>query len=172
MAKIKNPTDSFVLKMKTLYDIEKQLEVALPKMAKAATNPDLIEGFNMHLEETKMHSERLEKIFEMIEEKPEKHPSEAIRGIIADAAAIIDTDAPAALKDAMLAGAGRTAEHFEMACYMTAIEEADYLDLSDAVDLLEETLEEEEAADDKLTIALKDNLEAAKEESEDETEEE
>ncbi len=168
MAKIPNPEKGFHLEVKILYDIEKQLEVALPKMAEAATDPELAEGFRMHLEETEEHSRRLEQIFDMIGQAPEKHAVDAIRGLIADGTVIATADAPDALKDAMLAGAARDVEHYEMACYMNAIEEAKALGLSEAVDLLEETLAEEEAADEKLMTVLKNNLEIAQTEDEQE----
>lgn len=166
MAKITDPSKAFHLKIKTLYDIEKQLEKALPKMAEAASNPDLAEGFETHLKETEEHSARLEKIFEMIGAAPERHASEGIKGIIADGEAIIATEAPEALKDAMLAGAARSAEHFEISCYTSAVEEAKALDLDEAADLLAETLDEEEATDEKLADAFEVSLEAAGEEAE------
>ncbi len=91
---------------------------------------------------------------------------EAIRGLVADGSVIMKADAPDALRDAMLAGAGRDVEHYEMACYMNAIEEAKALGLDEVVALLEETLAEEQAADEKLMTALKNNLALAKEEGE------
>jgi ferritin-like metal-binding protein YciE len=163
MTNISDPAKSFQLTIKTLYDIEKQLEIALPKMAEAAANEELVAGFEEHLKQTEDHSQRLEEIFEIIGAQPEKHAADAIRGLIADGRQIISTDAPAALKDALLAGAGRDVEHYEMACYMNAIEEARGLGLTEAVDLLEETLGEEKEADQKLTAAVKDNLKVAKE---------
>lgn len=155
----------FHLRVKTLYDIEKQLEIALPKMADAANDPTLKQGFLDHLEETKEHSKRLEKIFEMIEEKAEKHQGETIRGLLADGDALAAIEAPEALKDEMLAGAGRDVEHFEMASYMNAIEEAKGLSLDEAVKLLEISLGEEIGADEKLEKALKENLKLCQEAS-------
>ena len=166
MTKIINSSKAFHHKVKTLYDIEKQLENALPKMAEAAISPELAEGFLAHLEETVGHSERLEQIFELIDVAPEKHPGEAIRGLIMEASTIINTEAPSAVKDAMLAGAGRTVEHYEMACYMNAIEEAKALGYVDVVVLLKDTLQEELAADKLLVTALKKNLVTAAEEKE------
>src|ERR1700712_5930454 len=134
MAKITSPLQGFQLKIKTLYDVEQQLESALPKMAAAATDAELAEGFEMHLKETKEHSKRLEQIFKMIDAPAEKHPSEAIRGLISDGNEIAGLEAPAELRDAMLAGAARAVENYEMACYAGAIEEAKALDLSEAED--------------------------------------
>ncbi len=143
LMKVTDPTKAFHNTIKTLYDVEKQLEVALPKMADAATNPSLKEGFSMHLKETEGQSVRLEKIFSIMDASPEKHPGQSIRGLLADGAAVIAAEAPDALKDSMLAAAGRSVEHFEMACYLDAIEEAKQLGMSDVVTLLEETLAEE-----------------------------
>src|SRR5436190_1359285 len=100
MTNISDPAKSFQLTIKTLYDIEKQLEIALPKMAEAAANEELVAGFEEHLKQTEDHSQRLEEIFEIIGAQPEKHAADAIRGLIADGRQIISTDAPAALKDA------------------------------------------------------------------------
>ncbi len=158
MATIPNPAKGFHLEIKILYDIEKQLEVALPKMAEAATDPELAEGFLQHLRETEQQSKRLEQIFDMLGMPPEKHTMEGIRGIIADGTVMANADAPDALRDAKIAGSGRDVEHYEMACYMNAIEEAGALGLTDAVSLLEETLKEEQNADQILMAALQKNL--------------
>lgn len=161
MAKISDPVRAFHKTIKNLYDTEKQLEMALPKMAKAATGEELAAGFEDHLQETKGHIRRLEKIFKIIGAKQEKHAGNTIRGLIADSRMVISADAPVLLKDAMLAAAGRDVEHYEMACYMNAIQEAQGLELQSAVDLLEETLQEEKRADLKLADALRQNLQAA-----------
>src|SRR4051812_43215246 len=83
--------DLFIIKLKSLYDVELQLIKALPKMAKNATNPDLKTGFLEHLEETKNHVKRLEDIFKTIDEKVGKTKTEAIRGLVTDAEWLIDT---------------------------------------------------------------------------------
>ncbi len=168
MKKINDTESAFVIKIQALYDIERQLEKALPKLAKASTDPVLKKGFLSHLEETKEHSMRLEKIFSLLEEKPKKVTCEGIKGIIKDGDWVAKLDAPSALKDSMLASAARYAEHYEMAGYMGAIEEAQNLGLDDAVELLEMTLEEEVAADEKLAEACTENLERVEEESEEE----
>ncbi len=149
---------AFQLNMKTLYDIEKQLERALPFMVNAATDEDLKSGFQSILEETRMHSDRLEKIFEMIDMAPAKHISAGIRGIIEDTSDIIINEPAGPIKDVLLAGAARSLEHFEIANYMTAIDEAENLGLDGAVDLLEDTLEEEELAARKLGVVMHEDL--------------
>ncbi|MBX4201583.1 DUF892 family protein [Candidatus Saccharibacteria bacterium] len=161
MAQLTDSITGFNLEIKTLYDIEKQLEKALPRMAEAAINPELSEGFMEHLEETKEHANRLEKIFKLIGVPAQAHPSQSIKGLIADGDEIAASNGPEELRDALLAGAARGVEHFEMACYMNAIETAKQLELSEAVELLEDTLGEEEAADEKLKAAVIDNLQLA-----------
>jgi ferritin-like metal-binding protein YciE len=158
MPKITDTTNAFIVKLQSLYDIEKQLEKALPKMAKAAFDPDLKEGFIEHLEETKIHSERLEDLFDDLGVDPKKLKTEGIRGIIADGEWVAEVDAPDAVKDAMLAGAARYAEHYEMAGYLSAIAEANALGLTDAAIILTKTLNEEMAADEILAEAQARNL--------------
>lgn len=168
MTKIVNSMTAFQLNMKTLYDIEKQLERALPAMVAAATDEDLKNGFQSQLEQTRMHSDRLEQIFDMIDMTPAKHISAGIRGIIEDANEIIENEPAGAIKDVMLAGAARSAEHFEMANYLNAIKEAENLGLDNAVDLLEDTLEEEEYAERKFAVVMGEDLKlVAEEEMED-----
>jgi ferritin-like metal-binding protein YciE len=158
MKKINDPQEAFVLKLQTLYDIETQLEKALPKMAKASADPELKEGFMMHLDETQEHSQRLEQIFAQLDSTPKKLKSEGIRGIIEDGEWIMKAEAPETLKDAMIAGAARHAEHYEISGYLGAIEEARALGLDQAVELLSETLAEEENADRTLSEAVKKSL--------------
>ena len=162
MAKVTTSSKAFLIKIQALYDIEKQLEKALPKMEKAATDPELKAGFKLHLKETKEHAKRLEKIFRMLDNKPRKTKSEGIRGIIADGEWVADVDAPEELADSMLASAARYAEHYEMAGYMSAIEEAKLLDLTEAETLLSETLAEEEKTDATLAVAMRKGLKLAK----------
>jgi ferritin-like metal-binding protein YciE len=150
MTKINDASNAFLTKIQVLYDIEKKLEKALPKLAKASANPELEQGFMDHLEETIRHSGRLEEIFEMLGAAPKKLTSEAIKGIIDDGEWCTKVTAPDNIKDSMIAAAARYAEHYEIAGYKTAILEADSLGLSDASALLKETLVEEENADSKL----------------------
>ncbi len=164
MPKIDNTSKAFVVKIQALYDIEMQLEKVLPKLARAANNPELKKIFLDHLEETKMHRDRLEQIFDMLDVDTKKTRSEGIRGIIEDGSWVMDVDAPIFTKDSMLVGAARYAEHYEMAGYMSAIEEAKALGLLDIADLLSETLVEEENADKLLCKSLVESLQNAKEE--------
>ena len=158
MKKINTATEVFVTKLQTLYDIEKQLEKALPLLAKAASDPELTKGFLEHLEETKNHSVRLEQIFTILDEPIQKLKCEGIRGIVEDGSWVIKSKAPENLKDAMLASAARYAEHYEMAGYMSAILEAEILGLTEVVELLNDTLQEEQTADEKLELAMQTNF--------------
>ena len=161
MKKITTTRQALLLKIQTLYYIEKQLEKALPKMAKASHDPDLKEGFRMHLAETVEHSKRLEEIFTILDETPKKLSCDGIQGIIEDAAVIMESEAPESLRDSMIAGAARTAEHYEMAWYLSAILQAESLGMEDIASLLQQTLREEESCDNSLAFAMTKNLELA-----------
>lgn len=149
--KLQTLEDLFHHELKDLYSAENQLVKALPKMAKAATNPDLQAGFEEHLEQTKGHVERLDKIAGMIGKKLTGHKCKAMEGLVEEGAELIDEDAEDTVRDAGLIGAAQRVEHYEMAGYGTACALAKKLGLDDAADLLEETLEEEKATDEKLT---------------------
>lgn len=148
------------IKLQVLYDIEKQLEKALPKMAKAATDPVLKDGFTAHAKQTKMHSERLETIFKLMNLAPKKLKSEGIRGIVMDAEWVTATTGDDSLRDVMLASSARYAEHYEMAGYLSASQQAEFLGLAEVSELLKQTLDEEEETDKKLQEAMQNNLEA------------
>ncbi len=156
--KIETLRDLFMLKIMSLYDIETTITKALPKVIKAATDPELKESLITHLRETETHVERLEKIFEMLEMKPKKTKVEAIRGLVADTEWIIGEDPSADLLDALLIASARYVEHYEMAGYMTAIAWANLLDMEDAGELLEATLEEETNAESILAEAAESKI--------------
>lgn len=148
------------MKLQSLYDIEQELEKTLPKLAKASNDPELAEGFLTHLEETKEHTKRLKKIFEILGETPSKLKSEAVRGIEEDGNWVTKINSSTQLKDTMIASSARYAEHLEMAGYMSAILEARKLGLKEPEELLEQTLKEEEAADKKLEQAMEKNFQS------------
>lgn len=158
MAKITDIQEVLVMKLQGLYDMEKEIEAALPDMKDAATNPKLKEGFKMHLEETKMQIARLEEAFALLSEEPEIKPHEGIRGLIADGAEVIDLSASAEIKDAMLAGAARHVEHYEMAGYMGAVGVASAAGNDDIGVLLMKNLAEEQGADEKLKMVAQESL--------------
>jgi len=138
-------------KLMALYDIEEQITKALPKMEKKASDPDLKEAFRLHGVETEMHVTRLETCFDLLGVKPKKLKADAIRGLIDDAKWVGDHVEEGPALDANLIAAAQYVEHYEIAGYGTAIAWAKFMNHTDVVNLLQETLAEEEAADKKLT---------------------
>jgi ferritin-like metal-binding protein YciE len=143
--------DAFVDELRDTYDAEKQLTKALPKLAKAASDPKLREAFESHLEETQGQIERLEQVFESLEEKVRGKHCEGIAGIIEEGKSIMEEDFDDATMDACLIAAGQRAEHYEMAAYGTLVAWATAMGHTEAARLLQETLDEEKAADEKLS---------------------
>ena len=170
MSKITTLREAYIEQLKDLYSAETQLIKALPKMAKAADSEDLTKGFEEHLEQTKGHAERLEKILEALDEKPTGKKCKAMAGLVEEGAETISEDASPAVKDALLIAAAQRVEHYEIAGYGTVKNYAELLGEDDAVKLLEETLQEEVETDEKLTEAAKTiNVEANEGEEEEET---
>jgi len=164
--------DVLIEELKDLYDAEKQLVKALPKMAKAAGNDDLRMGFENHLEETKGHVQRLEQAFELLEEKAKSKPCEAMKGLIAEGSETMQEDFSEPLLDSAIICAAQKVEHYEIAGYGTVAAWSRALGLDEVAELLEQTLEEEKAADRKLSeVADGIIAEAVAAESKDEEEE-
>jgi ferritin-like metal-binding protein YciE len=143
--------DAFIDELRDTYDAERQLTKALTKLAKAARSPLLREAFESHLEETQGQIERLEQVFESLEEKARGKHCDGIAGIIEEGKSIMEEDLDDDAMDACLIAAGQRAEHYEMAAYGTLVAWARVLEHTDAADLLQETLDEEKAADEKLS---------------------
>jgi ferritin-like metal-binding protein YciE len=143
--------DAFVDELRDTYDAEKQLTRALAKMAKAATSPDLKAAFEAHLEETRAQIERLDEVFASLDEKARGKHCEGIAGIIEEGKAIMEEDFDDTTLDACLIAAGQRSEHYEMAAYGTLIAWARAMGHAEAADLLQQTLDEEKAADEKLS---------------------
>ena len=143
--------DAFVNELRDTYDAEKQLTKALPKLAKSASSPDLRAAFEAHLEETRGQIERLEQVFESLDEKVRGKHCDGIAGIIDEGKAIMEEDFDEATMDACLIAAGQRAEHYEMAAYGTLVAWARGMGHTEAAKLLQETLDEEKAADKKLS---------------------
>ncbi len=159
-----------VKEMQDLYDAEKQLVKALPKMVKAAASEELSQAFGEHLEQTKGHVERMERAFEMLKQKPKAKSCAAMKGLISEAQERIDAKEESALADSAIICAAQKVEHYEIAGYGTLKTWAEELGLEDVAALLEETLEEEKEADQKLTeIASKVMAESSSEEEESES---
>jgi ferritin-like metal-binding protein YciE len=143
--------DAFLDELRDAYDAEKQLTKALPKMAKAATSPVLRDAFQAHLEETRGHVDRLEQVMEGLGEKVRGKHCDGIEGIIEEGQSVMVEEFHDATMDACLIAAGQRAEHYEIAAYGTLIAWARAMGHTDAASLLQETLDEEKAADEKLT---------------------
>jgi ferritin-like metal-binding protein YciE len=143
--------DAFIDELRDTYDAEKQLLKALPRLAKAASSRELRSAFEDHLEETRLHVERLEEVFSTIEEKARGKHCEGMAGIIEEGKAIMEEDFDDSTMDAALIAAGQRSEHYEMAAYGTLVAWARAMGHDDAADLLQQTLDEEKAADMKLS---------------------
>jgi ferritin-like metal-binding protein YciE len=149
--KLENLQDLLLDELEDIYDAEQQLVKALPKMAQTASTPELKKSFEMHLEQTQGHVQRLEQIFQSFGQEPEAKTCKAMKGLIAEGAEVIKEDAIPEVKDAALIAAAQRVEHYEIAAYGCARTYAEQLGKTDAVQLLEQTLKEEEQTDKKLT---------------------
>jgi ferritin-like metal-binding protein YciE len=150
--------DAFVDELRDAYDAEKQLTKALPKLAKAARSPDLRAAFEAHLDETRGQIVRLEQIFANLGEKVRGKHCDGIAGIIEEGKAVMEEDFDEATMDACLIAAGQRAEHYEMAAYGTMVAWARAMGHAEAADLLQETLDEEKAADETLSSLAEDGI--------------
>ena len=152
----------YVEELKDLYSAENQLVKAIPKMAKAATSEDLRAGFEEHLEQTKEHVARLERIFKALGESPKGKTCKGMQGLISEGSEMIEEDPEPEMLDAGLISAAQRVEHYEMAAYGTLRTYANILGDNEAASLLQETLDEEKETDQKLTgLAEKINIKAA-----------
>src|ERR1700752_3890713 len=143
--------DAFIDELRDAYDAEKQLTKALPKLAKAARNAKLQAAFENHLQETQGQIARLEQVFESLDEKVRGKHCDGIAGIIEEGKAVMEEDFDDTTMDACLIAAGQRAEHYEMAAYGTLVAWAQAMGHTEAAKLLQQTLEEEKAADKKLS---------------------
>ena len=150
MAETGTLRDAFLDELRDAYDAEKQL-TTLPRMAKAASSPDLQKAFEVHLEQTRKQIERLERVFDGLDEKVRGNHCDGIAGIIDEGGSVMAEDFDDATMDACLIAGGQRAEHYEMAAYGTLVAWARVMGHTDAADLLQETLDEEKAADAKLS---------------------
>ena len=149
--KISNLNELFVHELKDLYDAEHQLVEALPKLARAATNPELAEAFQKHLDQTRTHIDRLETVFATCGQEPERITCRGMKGLIDEAERLLKEDLEPEVVDAGLIGAAQRIEHYEIAAYGTLRVWALTAGFRDAQELLEVILGEEKAANDKLT---------------------
>jgi ferritin-like metal-binding protein YciE len=153
----------FIDELKDIYWAEKALTKAIPKMMEKATAFELTEALTSHLAETENHVARVQQVFESISQQAVAKTCEAMKGLIEEAGEIMESCEAGAMRDAGIISAAQKVEHYEIATYGTLRQFAETLGLTEAVSLLEATLEEEKAADKKLsevaTTAI--NVEAA-----------
>lgn len=154
----------FINELKDIYSAEKQITKALPKMAKASTSPALRAAFESHLKETVGQIERLDQIFETLGKSAKGKVCHGMQGVIEEGAEVLEDTEKGNVRDAALISAAQRVEHYEMAAYGCVREYANLLGQKDAARLLEKTLEEQKAADEKLgAIAKQVNSEALRE---------
>jgi ferritin-like metal-binding protein YciE len=149
--KLESLHDLFLDELRDLYDAERRLIKALPKMAKAAHSQDLRTAFEGHLEQTRRQAERLETIFDKVGTRRTGRKCYAMRGLIEEGEELIRERATPEVKDAGLIACAQKVEHYEIASYGTVCTWAQSLGQQDAVKLLKQTLEEEKETDEKLT---------------------
>jgi ferritin-like metal-binding protein YciE len=162
-----NLRETLVEELKDLYDAEKQITKALPKMVKAAEHEELKEAFEAHLQETEQQVTRLEKVFKVFGEQPKGKKCKAMEGLIEEGKDLIEEEEG----DAAMICAAQKIEHYEIASYGSLVSWATLLEEEEAVSLLEESLHEEEQTDERLTELAESiiNVEEAEGEQEEET---
>ena len=153
--KLNSLQDALLTEIQDIYSAEQQLVEALPKMAKKATNAQLKAGFEAHLAETQNQVTRLEQVFKVMGEEPKAETCKAMKGLLAEGEEIMKEDADPEVMDALLIAAAQKVEHYEIASYGTVCTWAEVLGLSEAKELLGQTLNEEENTDKKLTTLSK-----------------
>jgi ferritin-like metal-binding protein YciE len=160
----------FIESLKDIYWAEKALTKALPKMAKNATSEDLINTINDHLKVTEEQVSRLEQVFELIKEKATAKKCEAMEGLIKEGESIMEETQQGPVRDAGIIGASQKIEHYEIATYGTLAAFAETLGENEALQLLQQTLDEEKQADTLLTEVAYNNInfEASEEEGDEE----
>jgi len=156
--KLESLHDLYLSELSDLYSAEQQIVKALPKVIKHTESPELREALENHLEETRGHVERLESIFEMHGESATRTKCKGMEGVLAEGDEMIGKDAPAAVRDAAIISACQRVEHYEIAAYGTVRTYAEQLGHEKAATLLQETLEEERAADEKLTSLAEERI--------------
>jgi len=167
-----NLQDLFLEQLKDVYDAEQRITKALPKMAREASSEELSSAFEEHLAQTQEHVTRLERVFRILGESPSKKTCKAMVGLLEEGEEIMKEDAPESVLDAGLIGAAQKVEHYEMATYGCLRDWAQLLGLSEAADVLQQTLDEEGETDKRLTeIAQSLNVEAIEGEEDEEVDE-
>jgi ferritin-like metal-binding protein YciE len=148
--KLNTLQDLYIDELRDLYNAENQLLKALPKMAKGASSSELKQAFEQHLEETKGHVDRLEQIFDGLDENPKGKTCYAMKGLVEEGSEILDQDGEESVLDAGIIAAAQKVEHYEIASYGTVRTFAELLNQTEASRLLQATLDEEGEANEKL----------------------
>jgi len=151
MAQASTLHDAFLDELRDIYHAEKQITKALPKMVQAASDKSLAKAFADHLRETEGQVARIEQTFELLGESARTKTCEGMKGILEEGKAILQEDFDDITMDASLIAAAQRVEHYEMATYGTLVAWARSMQHDDAADLLQQNLEEEKAADEKLS---------------------
>jgi ferritin-like metal-binding protein YciE len=141
----------YIDELRDLYNAENQLLKALPKMAKHASHDELKQAFETHLNQTQEHVERLDEIFEELDEKPTGKTCKAMKGLIQEGSEYLEANGDESVLDAALIAAAQRVEHYEIAAYGTVRTFANMLGQNEAADLLQQTLDEEGETDKLLT---------------------
>jgi len=159
--KLETLNELLIEQLQDLYSAEDQITEALPKMAEAASSPELRRAFEEHLRQTEGHIERLEKCFESLSEQAEAKKCKGMQGLIKEGKEMMDEAAEPEVLDAGLIATAQRVEHYEIAAYGCARTYAQLLGLADVANYLQQTLDEEKATDQKLTnLAESINVEA------------
>jgi len=151
MSTVKSIENLFVEELKDLYSAETQITKTLPKLVEAASSADLKHAFQHHLKETEGQIGRLEKAFEILGTSPKGKTCDGMKGILSEGAEMLHETPTGDIRDAALISAAQRVEHYEMAAYGSVRSYAENLNQQEIAGLLQETLEEEKAADKKLT---------------------
>jgi len=149
---VKTLEDLFIHELSDVYSAEKQLARALPRMARAAENPELAAAFTQHLEETRGQIERIDALVDAHELRLKRIKCAAMEGLVEESREMIDEVEKGPVRDAALIGAAQKVEHYEIASYGTLCAVAKQLGYTKGLQLLKETLAEEKATDEKLTV--------------------
>ena len=155
---VKTLNDLFVETLKDLYYVEKKLVKTLPKMAEKATSPELKKAIGDHLEETETHVKRLEQVFELLDQRATAKTCEALEGLLKEAEEVTGEIDDEQTLDAAIISSAQTVEHYEIARYGTLACWAAEIGNMEVAELLEQTLEEEKSADEKLSMIAEDQI--------------
>ncbi len=153
-----NLNDLFVNQLEDLYDAEQRITEALPQMSQAAHSSQLKQAFDSHLQETRGHVRRLETVFQQLGMEPKRETCQAMKGLISEGSQIIKASGDENVRDAGLIAAAQRVEHYEMAGYGTVRSLARQLGRDDIAQILQQTLDEEGAADKKLSAIAESNV--------------